>query len=278
MSGGKMSTRLRYRTNSRKAFTLIELLVVISIVVLLMALLFPALSRARKQARAVACQANLKQWGLHGATDASENGGCLRTRDVDPWAAWFSWGDPSYIGNRSLTVHVCPMASRPAKDVMGGTQFNGGTFLAWGPMHPSQYLVFYGSYGLNSWHFEDQIGRTTPIEGWHTTDVRGADRVPVLLDSATPYMGASGDDNYDAPPQRDAVPVTAYDTNQQSCINRHNGGVNGLFLDWSVRKVGLKELWTLKWYPKYDTAGPWTKAGGVQPSDWPEWMRKFKDY
>lgn len=51
-----------------------------------------------------------------------------------------------------------------------------------------------------------------------------------------------------------------------------------LFLDWSVRKVALKEPWTLKWYPQYDTAGPWTKAGGVQPSDWPEWMRKFKDY
>jgi hypothetical protein len=24
--------------------------------------------------------------------------------------------------------------------------------------------------------------------------------------------------------------------------------------------------------------GPWTKAGGVQPDDWPEWMRGFKDY
>jgi hypothetical protein len=23
---------------------------------------------------------------------------------------------------------------------------------------------------------------------------------------------------------------------------------------------------------------PWTKAGGVQPSAWPEWMRNFKDY
>ena len=56
------------------------------------------------------------------------------------------------------------------------------------------------------------------------------------------------------------------------------GGVNGLFLDWSVRKVGLKEPWTLKWYPEYDTAGPWTKAGGVKREDWPEWLRKFKDY
>jgi hypothetical protein len=32
--------------------------------------------------------------------------------------------------------------------------------------------------------------------------------------------------------------------------------LNGLFLDWLVRRIGLKELWTLKWEPKYDTAGP----------------------
>ncbi len=61
-------------------------------------------------------------------------------------------------------------------------------------------------------------------------------------------------------------------------MNRHNGYVGGLFLDWSVRKVGLKELWTLKWHDQFDRAGKWTRAGGVQPEDWPKWMRGFKDY
>jgi len=64
----------------------------------------------------------------------------------------------------------------------------------------------------------------------------------------------------------------------RSCFNRHDAGINCLFMDWSVRKVGLKELWTLKWNMQFDTANPWTKAGGVQPEDWPEWMRGFKDY
>jgi prepilin-type processing-associated H-X9-DG protein len=178
------------------------------------------------------------------------------------------------------------MASKPANDVAGGHQdlkgviatVRGGTFRAWGPYFPSQYLSHYGSYGMNAWHVETQVGHGTLIEGWRSTEVRGAGRVPVMLDSAYDWTAASGNDNYDAPPERDAIPVNTYKGGWQSCINRHNGGVNGLFLDWSVRKVGLKELWTLKWYPEYDTAGPWTKAGGVEPSDWPEWMRQFKDY
>ena len=47
----------------KKGFTLIELLVVIAIIALLMAILMPALQRVRKQARAVVCESNLKQWG-----------------------------------------------------------------------------------------------------------------------------------------------------------------------------------------------------------------------
>lgn len=34
----------------------------------------------------------------------------------------------------------------------------------------------------------------------------------------------------------------------------------------------------LQWHRSFRTAGPWTKAGGVLPEDWPPWMRAFKDY
>jgi hypothetical protein len=61
-------------------------------------------------------------------------------------------------------------------------------------------------------------------------------------------------------------------------MNRHEGFAGCLFLDYSVRKVGLKELWTLKWHKSYNQAGPYTRAGGVQPSDWPEWLRPFREY
>ena len=62
------------------------------------------------------------------------------------------------------------------------------------------------------------------------------------------------------------------------CIDRHDGFVISAFMDSSARKVGVKELWMLKWHRQFDTSGAYTLAGGVQPSDWPQWMRSFKDY
>ena len=143
-----------------------------------------------------------------------------------------------------------------------------------------EFRVSYGTYGLNGWLFQRASGPAPPWEEVPPSytdmfSMRRTAGVPLLLDCVSDF-GSPTDDT--PPPYQEAEWRGASSTMTPFCINRHNGNINGLFLDWSVRKVGLKELWTLKWHRDFNTANKWTKAGGVTPTQWPPWMRGFKDY
>ncbi len=64
---------------SRRAFTLIELLVVISIIALLIAILLPALAKARFSAKTTQCLSNYRQIGIAAHAYANENEGDFPT-------------------------------------------------------------------------------------------------------------------------------------------------------------------------------------------------------
>ncbi|MGD1043189.1 MAG: type II secretion system protein, partial [Sedimentisphaerales bacterium] len=61
------------RSFSKEGFTLVELLVVIAIIALLMAVLLPALNRAREQGKRIVCLNNLKQLTLGWMNYATAN-------------------------------------------------------------------------------------------------------------------------------------------------------------------------------------------------------------
>jgi prepilin-type N-terminal cleavage/methylation domain-containing protein/prepilin-type processing-associated H-X9-DG protein len=276
-----------------KAFTLIELLVVISIIVLLMALLVPALQRARNQARAAVCQAKLKQWATTIALYTEDHEGHLPRDNNVGYRILFLLGpiasshDPNVSGSLypvyTKGIACCPMAVKRGRGHfsarIGETRvegWSGSAFEAWEMTSPGQ--PFRCSYGLNGWLFNHRFDTSDPrlfryrLPCTDIFSLKGRSKIPLLLDSEMP---SSHPIDIIEPP---LFPGFGLGIMHPFCIDRHNGYINGLFLDWSVRKVGLKELWTLKWHRQFDIANVWTKAGGVQPSDWPQWMKGFKDY
>jgi prepilin-type N-terminal cleavage/methylation domain-containing protein len=258
--------------NEKRGFTLIELLVVIAIIALLMAILMPTLQRVKEQARAVGCQSNLKQWAIIFSMYANDNDekfpGWLES--PEPWPRQLQAMWPRHRDSNDL--FVCPMARKPQSDLLDSSNWHlGSTFSAWSLRSTAGRVRVDCSYGLNIW--AQSLPEPEPdTRYWQTVPGKGAANIPLLTDSVLWWACRSGFGN---PPEYEDAWM---DNSLPCCMNRHHGFVSGVFMDWSSRAVGVKELWTLKWNRQYDTNGICTKAGGVQSSDWPQWMRTFKQY
>jgi prepilin-type N-terminal cleavage/methylation domain-containing protein len=249
-------------------FTLIELLVVIAIIALLLAILMPSLQRVRKQAQTVSCMSNMKQWSYCWHMYLDESDGKFPT-GAGASGDWPEMLRPYYKDRGALTL--CPSAKKPYTDG-GRVPFGAWRWQAGGggwTDFEDKTGADYGSYGMNEW-----LGDRPEDNYWKDRNQKKAGNIPLFFDCVFLDTWPS---HTQGPPPADGI-VELPNEMHLVCINRHDGITNAVFLDLNVRKVGLKELWTFNWNRNFDIHGPWTKAGGAAPQDWPQWMSTFKDY
>ncbi len=210
----------------------------------------PALQRVRKQAQAVACQSNLKQMGLTFSMYTGDNNGYFHQEEGSEAShSWVPAMRPYY--SREPKIRVCPATTKFYSDGVTGP------------------LVGWGVYGqgisppcrTGPWRAITAVSASTA--GSPTTRAasirtrtggrfkfRAAYQVPVFVDC----QWVDGlPEPYDSPPDFDGQCEWQWygDAMRSFCLNRHNGSVNGVFIDLSTRPMGLKELWEVHWHRQW---------------------------
>jgi prepilin-type N-terminal cleavage/methylation domain-containing protein len=129
---------------SRAGFTLVELLVVIGIIAVLISILMPALTRARRQAETVQCASNLRQVGMGLLMYADEHGGFLFPPSM-------GWDTQQVYYKTSGDNGLIP-----------GTPYNGQTNLVLNPANQP----YWNQYTYNTWTTVVFGVQNPPSKGW----------------------------------------------------------------------------------------------------------------
>jgi prepilin-type N-terminal cleavage/methylation domain-containing protein/prepilin-type processing-associated H-X9-DG protein len=172
---------------------------------------------------------------------------------------------------------VCPSAARPNPAPRPGDSQGGGKFSAraswydydeitWEFVPPpgKHYFISYGKNGYITTNYGNVRGPCVPgseygflptpadrgPRAWGCVNLlqaKRAARVPLVLDAA----GGGCPCETDEPPKFDGEfyygKKMNYDEIRNFCVNRHNGYVNCVFLDFHADRVSLKGLWLLDW-------------------------------
>lgn len=159
------------RLKSRPGFSLVELLVVVGILAVLVSILIPVVSRAKKQARNVQCLANLRslETALIGFINTNKHSvdyaAISTTIATDPKnktsLTWEGALRPMYSNN---AVRVCPEASSPTDRPLGNATQAHGTQKPILPTPTPDDTYSYGSYGINGYLYYQDPAQGPPIK------------------------------------------------------------------------------------------------------------------
>jgi prepilin-type processing-associated H-X9-DG protein/prepilin-type N-terminal cleavage/methylation domain-containing protein len=264
-----------HERRGRAAFTLVELLVVIGVIAVLIAVLLPALGRARMSAQSLACKSNLRQLVLATTFFANEHGGCLphaynngsprmqgwNTRLGSRWEfdePMWGWEHAlmKYM-SRNKAIFRCPA------DNSGIVRYMWNDNTPNLPAPPDSDNVA-ASYRIN-WSNEPYEGNPSDYNNTifvapHLTQIRPASRAIIYFDGLGSYedqVGVANNENFVSTktwdPRYNVMPINAWNVAYRrhsrdnlpinSAASLKRGLANYAFLDGHVETLAFSDTW-----------------------------------
>ncbi|HEV8604055.1 MAG TPA: prepilin-type N-terminal cleavage/methylation domain-containing protein [Tepidisphaeraceae bacterium] len=242
----------------RRAFTLVELLVVIAIIALLIAILLPVLSKAKENARAVACQSNQRQLAAAFLLFAQDNKGQLpgnfhdRGNAIPSRTCWLlgnsngTYTNGPQLGTifpyvaRKMGVYRCPsfVEGQPGTAMNSNGRFDYAAFLVFGGakvtrIRPTSRFLFPG--GRTEYLPTPLICDEDPAWGINTANMEGGH------------------------------------CNTDKMAHRHHGGAYYASIDTSVHWFNEPASLNSWSWETQTTEGRWTSLGNVPVPTWGWW-------
>lgn len=243
-----------------RGFTLVELLVVIGIIAVLVAMLLPALNKARRAAQSVACGSNLRQLLIASRMYGNDNKDCMPAYDLSTFTGPTVWWQTlaKYIAPKGflattatqnkVAVYNCPSASN---DLWFATD----AYPFWWNLYPVTYEISYYSSDAQPYippvtthvsgpHFN--FYQYTKFSHWSSSSfILFADSLPhtfwvqrLARKAYSPYIGrANSDLNF-------SLSAAFYHGSGNNIIaaRKSPARANVVFLDGHVESLSAEEL------------------------------------